>query len=73
MADHFFSIKPGEAGVRKSAAVTVGSSTAAGSVIELRVEDGACKAIQVANALEWLADCFRNRNPGVIPVDFLKD
>lgn len=71
MSDHYFSIKPGEATQRKTASVTVDTSTTAGSSIELRVTDGAVTAKQVYDALEWLADLFASRNTAVIPTDML--
>lgn len=73
MADHYFSMKVGETGKCTSASVTVDTSTTAGSKIELRITDGSAKAVNVINFLEWLADCFRARNPGVVPVDMLTD
>jgi hypothetical protein len=73
MADHYFAVKPGEAGIRTSAAVTVATSSTSATAIELRITDGQCRAIQVANALRWLADCMTNRNPAVVPDDMFVD
>jgi hypothetical protein len=73
MADHFFAINPGESGKLTSASVTVATSSTSATGIELRVTDGAAKAIQVVNALEWLADLFRAKDKAVIPTDMLTD
>lgn len=73
MADHYFAIKPGEAVLRETDKVTVGTSSASTVGIELRVTDGAASRTQVYNALEYLADLFATKNLAVIPVDFLTD
>lgn len=73
MADHYFSMLPGETGFRQTSKVTVDTSSTAGSKIELRITDGGASRTQVYNALEYLADLFATKNLAVIPTGMLTD
>lgn len=66
MADHFYAISPGASVQRQTANVTVGTTSSSGVAIELRVTDGACRADQVYDALEFLADLFATKNVAVV-------
>lgn len=58
MADHFYSQAPGKIGDRTVSAVTIGTATAAGSKIELRIEDGAIPRHEAYLLCKRLADFF---------------
>ncbi len=66
MADHFYSIPPGEVFNYETDTVTVGAATAGGSVLEFRITDGAVTAEQAYQFLERLADYFATRNQAVV-------
>lgn len=58
MADHFYSKAVGEIGNRDVAKLTIGTSTAGGSVIELRITDASITRQQAYLFCELLADFF---------------
>ena len=64
MADHFYSIAVGEASTRDVSKLTVGTATAGGSTIELRITDGALTRRQAYLICEFLADVFAASNAG---------
>lgn len=69
MADHFYSISVGEAGTRDVSKITIGTSTAGGSVIELRITDATMLRRDAYRVCELLADLFSSASSqDVLPV-----
>lgn len=58
MADHFYSKTLGDIGNRDVSKITIGTSTAAGSKIELRITDASVTRQQAYLFCEFLADLF---------------
>lgn len=69
MADHFYSQAAGDIGNRDIAKVTIGTSTAGASVIELRITDASVTRRQAYLFAEMLADMFSSgSSKDVLPV-----
>lgn len=69
MADHFYSVAVGEASTRDVSKITIGTATAGGSTIELRITDGSLTRRQAYLITELLADLFSSASMSdVLPV-----
>lgn len=67
MADHFYSQAVGDIGNRDPAKLTIGTSTAGGSVIEIRITDASVTRKQAYDFLEFVSDEIA-ANISVLPV-----